>query len=489
MKKLIASVLVLLMLCTFAASLSSCVSEGGNKPEDSTAETKGETTPAAESESRYEKSDLPDSYDLDGYLFRFAVEEDPLSINMLFPEEIISEPVNDAMYSRNEQISEKYNFEVENNNIPIDTVKSCIIAGDDLYDAMSLFVTRAVYFLLESYTTDLNIVDNLNLTKNYWDQNFNEQMSMGGALYYMTGAISVADDDKLMVIMYNREMGDDYGIENLYDVAYAGNWTYDVMAKYAKQVASDLNYDNVIDDNDVIGYMYASNNLLAPHLAATNMRLTEKDDFDLPYIITDTEDFIGAFDVFSPIFDPSVSFDWLKIGDSAVQVAGIQSLVNTRHVLFQNMILSQLRRLYRDVESEFGILPMPKADDSQDKYSTSIYAFDVLAIPSPNSHLPETGFIIEALAAGSEKVTDAYYNICLESKFVRDTESFDMINMMRENVNYDLAYYCDFGGLFSAVTSSFNSNKNADNMASAIASKRSAAEAAVERFVAFIDAF
>ena len=488
MKRLLSSLLALLMLCTLAASLFSCTSPTSGDPKNTSEVTGGGETGPAET-SRYDKSDLPDSFDLDGYLFRFAVEPDPLSINMLFPEEILSEPVNDAMYSRNESVSQKYNFTVENNNIPIDTVKQCIIANDDLYDCMSLFVTRAVYFLLDSYTVDVNTVDNLNLTKNYWDQNFNEQMSIGNALYYMTGALSVADDDKMMVIMYNRDMGDDYGIENLYDAAYAGNWTYDLMAKYAKQVASDLNQDNVIDEDDVIGFMYASNNMLAPHFAACGAKLCEKDDFDIPGIIDNTEDFIGICDMLSPIFDESIAFDWLKIGDSTVQVAGIQSLVNTKHVLFQNMILSQLRRLYRDVEAGFGILPMPKPDETQSKYSTSIYAFDVLAIPSPNAHLAETGFILEALAAASENVTNAYYNICLESKFVRDTESFDMINMMRENVNYDLAYYCDFGGLFSAVTSSFNSNKNADNMASAIASKRSAAEAAVERFVAFIDAF
>ncbi|MCQ2424828.1 MAG: hypothetical protein MJ070_01665 [Lachnospiraceae bacterium] len=486
MKKLTALLLALLTVCSSVIVLASCAD--GKEPGKGTEPvTRGETQPPEESGSGYDKSDLPDSYDLDGYLFRFMYTEDPLSLNMMFPEESIAEPVNDAMYSRNQSLSEKYNFEIENNNLPVDALKSSIAAQDDLFDVCSVFLTTAVSKMLESYFYDMNDVVNLNLTKNYWDQNFNEQMSIGDALYYVCGDIGVADDDKLMVIMYNREMADDYGIENLYDVAYAGNWTYDLMAKYAKQVASDLNYDNKIDENDVVGFMYASNNLMPPHLAACLTNLCVKDDFDLPMLVDDFEPFIAVCDKISGIFDDTLAFDWLEMGSA--QVAGIQSLVNTKHVLFQNMILSQLRRLYRDIEAGFGILPMPKYDDLQDAYSTSIYVFDVLTIPNTNRHLAETGFILEALAAGSEQLTDSYYHKCLESKFVRDEESFDMINMMRSNVTYDLAYYCDFGGLYNAISNSFLKTKNSNEMVSTIASKLTAAEDAVERFISYVDAF
>lgn len=488
MKKLLALLLALIMVCSAVLVLASCAD--GSKPgeKNTSAVTQGENSaPSGETDSGFDKSDLPDSYDLDGYLFRFMYTEDPLSLNMMFPEESIAEPVNDAMYSRNQSLAEKYNFEIENNNLPVDALKSSIAAQDDLFDVASVFLTSAVSKMLESWFVDMNTVDHLNLSKNYWDQNFNDQMSICEALYYVCGDIGVADDDKLMVIMYNREMGDDYGIENLYNVVDKGEWTYDLMAKYAKQVASDLNYDNKIDENDVVGFMYASNNLMPPHLAACMTKLCEKDDFDLPALVDDFEPFIAVCDKISGIFDDSVAFDWLQMGSA--QVAGIQSLVNTKHVLFQNMILSQLRRLYRDIESGFGILPMPKFDELQDEYSTSIYVFDVLTIPNTNNHLAETGFILEALAAGSEHLTDAYYHKCLESKFVRDDESFAMINLMRSNVTYDLAYYCDFGGLYSAISNSFLKTKNSNEMTSTIASKQSAAEDAVEKFISFVVAF
>lgn len=113
-------------MCSAVPALSSCADREDPGNTDIEPSTGGGTEPSCETGSGYDKSDLPDSYDPDGCLFRFMYTEDPLSLNILFPEESIAEPVNDAMYSRSQSLAEKYSFEIENDNLPADALKSSI---------------------------------------------------------------------------------------------------------------------------------------------------------------------------------------------------------------------------------------------------------------------------------------------------------------------------------------------------------------------------
>lgn len=187
------------------------------------------------------------------------------------------------------------------------------------------------------------------------------------------------------------------------------------------------------------------------------------------------------FDILTELLDQSrYSLEWIQFGSNQVSV--ITSLVSNKQVLFQNLILSQLRRLYRDITADFGMLPMPKHDESQEDYYTTVWkTFEVIAVPATNSHIPETGFILEALVAASADINNAYYNICLESKYTRDPESFEMIELARENVIYDIGFIYDWGGMYTAITNATAECKG--NLASLIASYSESASEAANSFV------
>ena len=90
------------------------------------------------------------------------------------------------------------------------------------------------------------------------------------------------------------------------------------------------------------------------------------------------------------------------------------------------------------------------------------------------------------MAEASDTLTEAYYDICLNSKYTRDEESFDMINLARENIIYDIGAFYDWGKMYSSITTAASKTDSA--LASLIESYRSATEAEIEAYVKAITA-
>lgn len=71
-------------------------------------------------------------------------------------------------------------------------------------------------------------------------------------------------------------------------------------------------------------------------------------------------------------------------------------------------------------------------------------------MPITTSDPERTGSIIEALCAiGSRDVVPAFYNVSLKTKYSRDTESEEMIDIIRDSIIYDIGYVS--GGTFQSI--------------------------------------
>ncbi len=461
---------------------------GGSSGSSDTATASGDTTTAltAEDTSGRDKSDLPESYDLEGFTFKvltLPIANDSVSMDTIAPEDANGEVLNDTLYNRNLAVMSKYNFSIENHydSDVLAKLTTTVLADEYVYDAAMPHYDSASMKMNSGCFANLYEIENLNMSKNYWDQSFNKSVSIDGKLCFAVGDLIVSDDDVLMMILYNSDLAEDLGIENLYDAVNEGRWTYDMLRKYVKQAANDVDGDGKISEKDTVGFLWAGNNCVSPHFAAVGQTVFAKDEDDLPILNDSFERGYRMFDILSELLDQNrYSLEWTQFGGDQVKV--ITSLVSNKQVLFQNMILSQVRRLYRDVTANFGLLPMPKSEESDENYTTTVWKnFHALVIPANNPELAKTGFVVEALAEASDKVSYAYYDICLQSKYTRDAESFDMIELARKNVVYDIGFIYDWGKLYSSIT---NAAANGDfNLASIVAANSSAAKEAAAKFV------
>ena len=95
--------------------------------------------------------------------------------------------------------------------------------------------------------------------------------------------------------------------------------------------------------------------------------------------------------------------------------------------------------MMRNMEADFGILPLPKYDEAQDTYYGRMEDGWVYVIPNAPQDTELVGTIFEALSAESRNyVIPAFFDIALTNKYMRDTDSEEMLNMIFNNVLVDL---------------------------------------------------
>jgi hypothetical protein len=117
-----------------------------------------------------------------------------------------------------------------------------------------------------------------------------------------------------------------------------------------------------------------------------------------------------------------------------------QAIFENNRAVFKITALQLVIRM-RNMETNFGIIPMPKFDAAQQSFYHYVHPIaSAVSIPVTNTDITRTGIILEALAAESHyTVRSAYYDISIEGKFLRDEESIEMLDIILATRVFDLA--------------------------------------------------
>ena len=85
--------------------------------------------------------------------------------------------------------------------------------------------------------------------------------------------------------------------------------------------------------------------------------------------------------------------------------------------------------MFRDMKSDFVIIPTPKLDESQEDYFIRPDTTKLMVIPSNAPDTERTSVIIEALSyEGYTYLRPLYYETMLKNKYLRDEESVEMLD-------------------------------------------------------------
>jgi hypothetical protein len=108
------------------------------------------------------------------------------------------------------------------------------------------------------------------------------------------------------------------------------------------------------------------------------------------------------------------------------------------------------------MDTDFGVIPIPKWDETQENYKTYVNNISSTMIIPLNCPDPERlSAILEMIAVTSRMyVTPAYYDVALSGKFTRDEESAEMLEIIRRHRVYDFGMtYTTIGlsDLFSSL--------------------------------------
>jgi len=93
----------------------------------------------------------------------------------------------------------------------------------------------------------------------------------------------------------------------------------------------------------------------------------------------------------------------------------------------------------RSMDVEFGIIPYPKYDSAQPEYVSRVEYYMAMQVPITNSDLERAGAMLEALNSESAKtIIPAYYEIALKSKYARDDDSAQMLDLIFNTLVVDI---------------------------------------------------
>ena len=109
--------------------------------------------------------------------------------------------------------------------------------------------------------------------------------------------------------------------------------------------------------------------------------------------------------------------------------------------IFTTWMLTGVNYL-RDMQSDFGIIPMPKLDENQAEYKTYVHdGTTVFCIPTTTPDADMSAAVLEAMCAETYRtVTPAYFETVLKDKYARDSETSQMLDIIAASVYLDIGY-------------------------------------------------
>lgn len=407
-------------------------------------------------------------------------------------EEMNGEIVNDAVYTRNSRISEKYNVIVKQILVeyPETELPKYVNAGDDVINASFHSIQTIGPLAAAGYFMDFYTLPHIDFTKPWWYPEVNGALSVGGKLYMTTSQLNMMDKNRTYSMCFNKDMAGEFGLGNLYDIVRSGEWTVEKMTAMCKTVTADIDGDGKMTDLDRWGYVMDSRNAFYVAVAAMDNRVVVKNKEDIPVFSVMNERMSNSIDLALALCrDNNISFiceDFQGKVDYDFWGASSKVFADRAGALFTTSFTHMLKSYSARCDFDYGVLPYPKYDELQEKYYSvpDPVAAAVFTVPKTNADPSFPGFMLELLSAESMyDVMPLYIEVSAKTKYTYDEESAEMLDISFNNLIFDLGIIYNWGGFSDVFRSTIPLNRK-NELASIYASSESKALTAMEKTVA-----
>jgi len=434
MKRVISLWLVAMLL------LASCGQDGaGNKVAE------GEATSQTEAATEETKlmPNLPDTK-YDGAEYRFYHYDNSTNNFDIIAEELTGEALNDAIYQRNLDTEVKFdiqlNIHLAVGDLHGDTAMSTIKAGDDAYESMVIYGQSFPKFVGEGLVYDLASMPYIDLSMPWWNQNFIENASMNGKLYSLQGDISHILLEDLKFLAFNRDTFEMIGITPPYEDVRNGTWTFDKFKTLVEEYTADISGDGNLGEDDQFGYVLNEWVMPMGYLATNDARVcTVKDG--LPQVELDIDKITAVWEGYTALMENA---------NKVSHTVG-KNMFLSNQVLFIDVTMRTVRGSLRDMDMDFGVAPYPKFKESIDGYRSTVGGgANHFMVPITTKKTELVSSVLEYMAYyGYDTITSVYYDEVLGKKLMRDQDSRDMLEILRDSLYFDFGDYTSIGLLFS----------------------------------------
>lgn len=368
--------------------------------------------------------------------------------------------INEAVEARNNIILDRYGVEIKAqlcDDVYVTLRQQVEGGGDDCADAAMPFLMSCTVLAQNGQLYDLRDFESdgyIDLSMPWWESNATESFSIANKVYFAVGDMSIMQKVCCNAIMFNKDLlAMKHPDIDLYKVVRDKKWTYDLLMTLAKDYTYESDNEDGMTWTDTWGYG-STNGSVVSHYQASGQRLVKKDENDEPILaVGTTERDVEILQKLLSTFGEQNN--WViraeemggDVWDRCVRIFG------EGRNLFRVTAFSAVKKI-RVYDVNFGLIPYPMIDETQDEYFTPCsakYAYGcVIPLSAPDPEF--SAFMLDAMCAVSKGdnasgLTRAYIEVVLKGKDLKaDEVACDILdNYVFNNIVYDLGVIYDFG--------------------------------------------
>jgi hypothetical protein len=263
------------------------------------------------------------------------------------------------------------------------------------------------------------------------------------------------DKGATAAMYYNATVAADSGVEGLYETVKAGDWTFEEFISICEDVARSMDGDDMMNSAGDVWGAHVTDDTVYFLFGGANMKFAHIDDDG--YIEYDFGVNEESLLFMQDIFDYVIYSDYCGHGKVVDLSDSTEGIFKSDNALFQFEMVKSITKL-RDMESSFGVLPVPKYDESQENYASLVWVHHdcVLGMPSVVGNADMISVILEHMSYLSYyDIYPVFYDTVIMGKSTRDEQSKEMLQIVFETRLFDPGQYWDNGEGASGIQGAY----------------------------------
>ncbi len=488
----------LLLLFALFVPLCSCGKDTGTPSPAGTAATQETETAAAETE--YVPPILTKGLDYGGATITFLYRAD--AVDEFFVPEASGDIVNDALFDSRTKVEETLNVKlaiVERSWLDTgrgqytthiaQTVQAC----DSTYDWVDQIADEWPKLVPQGLMVNLLAHKYIDLSQPWWNPGLKTEANIGGGVFYVIGDYALGYLKDTYCIYFNKELAEECKTGDLYELVRSGKWTIDKATELSALAVKDLNGDGTLGLNDRLGFVMHDQYHLPGFIASTETQLAKREGNTWKFTLGSDRDHSVVTKVNKLLFGTPGNYMFPASRTSTANLPAYQNITAkfvAGDILFLTSQMHDAVTDLRDMTADYGIIPFPKYEESQDGYHTfSRSTHAVAGMPVTCADIDRAGAVIEAIAAVNHgTVIPVYFETALKVKYSRDNASAEMYDLILAGSTLNFGYLNknQMGQSNSAqpVELFIGGVKNPDNFISSVAAVRESDQKMLDEYIA-----
>ncbi len=438
MKHLFRIIVAILIAAMLIPCMLSCVNNEG--PDESAQTTVTPEVSSNPEETIFVPSSIPDDLKFPGETIKFLYWED-VEHDEFFVEDQNAEAVNDAIYTRNERIQEQFEITLDFTGTPgnynnqsnfITACENSTNSGADAHDFFCGYSMTGATLMTKGIAQDLTNYSIIEFDKPWWPETLISKATINDSIYFASGDISTNFLYMMYGCFFNKDMFTNLhgSPSTLYDLVYDDEWTLDKLIEYSTDVFSEQNSDGVPSTGDRFGFVTMSIHFDSFYTAS-----------DLYTVEIDEDELVISADLFS-----QKTVDLLEKVTAFLYDSGDCWLKDNEDIFMNDQALFAIDRVrlaslkLKDVTFDYGILPIPKYNESQRNYRTCMaFPFTTYVLSTASTNSEAAAATLELMAYQSYLlITPALFEESMKIRYADAGDDSAMYDLIRQSVVIDL---------------------------------------------------